>query len=169
MMSTNRRPHTLTMRPKSIVEGIQGWIGGNPWDVVPLHGIARAYVALLGAASLLMSVALAIDDGTIVAAEGWEYGTPAALAVGGCAAIWWAFHPRSRISYALAGSILAGTFVLRGIMAAVTLVVGTPFPWAVVVAGCLCWIAGFGVLVIWRHLAPVITPKHPPDSPATYG
>lgn len=168
-MSTHRARQSLTLRPKNLAEGVQSWIGGNPWEVVPLHGVARAYVALLGAASILMAIALAVDEGTIIAVEGWEYATPAALAVGGVAAIWWAYRPRSRHAYALAGSVLAGTFVLRGLMAALTLVLGTPFPWAVVVAGCLCWIAGFGVLVIWRHLAPVIAPKRPPDSPATYG
>lgn len=138
------------------MSAIGRWLAGDPWEVVPLHGLARWYVVLMGVASLLMAGGLALDGGTVVSAEGLKYGSSVALVVGAVACLLWAWRPTWRIAYAVAGSVLAATFLMRAVLAAATLIAGSQVPWAVHVAGALYTMLGFSVLAVWRHLAPVI-------------
>lgn len=145
------------------------WLAGDPWDVVPLHGAARWYVVLMGAASLLAAAGLALDGGTVVTVRGISgYASSAALIVGAVACLVWAWQPTWRVAYAIAGSVLASTFLVRAALAVATLIRGSPAPWAVHVAGAVYTMLGFSVLAVWRHLAPVIRPMRPPESPPHY-
>lgn len=145
--------------------GLGRWLAGDPWDVVPLHGAARWYVVLMGIASIFAALGLALDGGTVVTVHGLQYGSSIALVIGAVACLLWAWRPSWRGAYAVAGSVLAATFLTRAVLAIVTLLEGAKVPWAVHVAGAVYTMLGFSVLVVWRHLAPVIRPRVPPESP----
>lgn len=142
------------------------WFGGDPWDVIPLHGIARVYVAMLGVGSLVAAVALGIDRSSVITVEGWQWLGPVMLIVGGLACVLWAIRPTNRYAYAVAGSVLSASYIFRGVGAVLTLCYGTPAPWAVGLGAVVYSLFGISILMVWRHLAPVIRPKRPPETPA---
>lgn len=142
------------------------WLGGDPWDVVPLHGVARLYVAMLGLGSLTAAVALGIDRSSVITVEGWQWLGPIMLTIGGLACIVWAWKPQHRYAYAVAGSVLSASYIFRGVGAMLTLIDGTPAPWAVSLGAVVYTLFGVSILMVWRHLAPVIRPRRLPETPA---
>lgn len=142
------------------------WIGGNPWEVVPLHGMARVYVALLGLASIVGAVSLGLDHNSIIVVEGWQYVSPFFLVLGGVACTVWAWQPTWRLAYAVGGSVLATCYLFRGMGALVSLALTPPptAPWALVLGYIVYTMLGLSILMVWRYLAPVIKPRVPPTT-----